>query len=319
MDNVNNITKTGYHSCVSCGVCAAVCPEKAISIVRDNDGFYVPNIDNRLCTGCGMCTKVCYQYLENKEKPVNCFTDKDMYAAWSKNPQIVQSCSSGGIGYELTKCFYNKNYKICGCIFDVANDDCKHIIAASEEDLEAIKTSKYLQSYTVDAFSQFQKDNNYLVIGTPCQIYGLREYIRLKNWENQFILVDFICHGVPSFELWKKWKEYTVKKEHLPQVWKSFNFRYKDGKNYRWHKFTFHVKDLKDKEYFLPSKLFTEVWDYCRNKSCYHCLLRQEDCFSDIRIADFWGEKYDKRNDGVSLVIPNTQRGEEVWNEIKSQ
>jgi hypothetical protein len=110
-----------------------------------------------------------------------------------------------------------------------------------------------------------------------------------------------------------------VKNQHLPQVWKSFNFRYKDGKNHKWHSYSFKVTDLTDKAHILPSELFTEVWDNCRNKSCYKCWLRQDDCFSDIRIADFWSEKYSKRNDGVSLVIPNTDRGTEVWNEIKPQ
>lgn len=40
--------------CISCGACAAECPEKAIG---EGDETYV--IDPAICTDCGSCVSVC--------------------------------------------------------------------------------------------------------------------------------------------------------------------------------------------------------------------------------------------------------------------
>jgi Fe-S-cluster-containing hydrogenase component 2 len=125
-------------------MCAVACTQNAISLTRNEDGFYIPVVDVERCTDYGLCMKVCYKYLERKAIFKNAFEGKSIYAAWSKNPDTVMTCSSGGVDYVLTSYFYDKGYKICGVIFDTPNDNCKHIIARTREDLEAIKTSKYL-------------------------------------------------------------------------------------------------------------------------------------------------------------------------------
>ena len=41
--------------------------------------------------------------------------------------------------------------------------------------------------------------------GTPCQIAGLKKYLG-KDYEN-LLTQDFVCHGVPSPFVWKKYLE----------------------------------------------------------------------------------------------------------------
>jgi coenzyme F420-reducing hydrogenase beta subunit len=323
---MDNITKQGINHCCGCGVCAVACAQKAIIIKRCADGFYAPIVDNKLCNNCGVCQKICYKYLKHREPFKNAFEDKAIYGAWSKNQETVMTCSSGGVGFELTSYFYDNGYKVCGCAFDAPNDNVKHIIARSRKDLEDIKTSKYLQSYTVDAFSQFKKDEKYLVIGCPCQIYGLRKYICLKGWEDNCILVDFFCAGTPTFNLWLKYKDYLKRIKKISAVLQKVNFRFKSDA-YEWHNSAIalsffgggskrHICDNAS-----SSNLFFNFFlnHSCQNTSCYQCQLRLDKCASDIRIADFWGSKYADRKDGVSLVITNTQKGEEVWKQIKEQ
>jgi coenzyme F420-reducing hydrogenase beta subunit len=316
-----NITKSGINSCCSCGMCVVACAQTAITLKCNENGFYAPAVDMELCTDCGVCMKVCYQYLERKATFKNAFDDKPIYAAWSKNPDTVMTCTSGGVGYELMSYFYDKGYKICGVVFDAPSDNCKHIIAHTREDLEAIKTSKYLQSYTVDAFSQFKKGEKYLVIGTPCQIYGLRKWVQRKKWEDDFILIDFFCHGTPSYNLWKKWKEYACKTRGLANDWTKVNFRYKKENKAQWHSYIMQVEDLSEKTELFKGSSFINMFinGNCQNKSCYSCLLRQDNCLSDIRVADFWGQKYVERKDGVSLVILNTQKGKNAWNNVQDK
>ncbi|MGN1201993.1 MAG: Coenzyme F420 hydrogenase/dehydrogenase, beta subunit C-terminal domain [Eubacterium sp.] len=45
-----------------------------------------------------------------------------------------------------------------------------------------------------------------LFSGTSCQIEGLKNYLNSKGIPtDKLLLVDIICHGVPSPEVWKKY------------------------------------------------------------------------------------------------------------------
>lgn len=47
-----------------------------------------------------------------------------------------------------------------------------------------------------------------LFSGTPCQIMGLKRYLH-KEYDN-LLAVDFVCHGVPSPLVWRKYIEETL-------------------------------------------------------------------------------------------------------------
>ena len=40
-------------NCCGCESCANVCPQKAITMEYDNEGFLYPNIREDLCVDCG--------------------------------------------------------------------------------------------------------------------------------------------------------------------------------------------------------------------------------------------------------------------------
>lgn len=45
--------------CCGCSACYAICPKRAISMVKDEEGFEYPHIDVERCIGCLMCLSVC--------------------------------------------------------------------------------------------------------------------------------------------------------------------------------------------------------------------------------------------------------------------
>ena len=45
--------------CCGCTACYAVCPNAAISMQVDKEGFEYPNIDRLKCIKCGLCIRVC--------------------------------------------------------------------------------------------------------------------------------------------------------------------------------------------------------------------------------------------------------------------
>ncbi|MDY0339631.1 MAG: 4Fe-4S binding protein [Coriobacteriia bacterium] len=45
--------------CCGCTACKAVCPQDAIAMVTDIEGFQYPQIDPERCVGCMLCVRVC--------------------------------------------------------------------------------------------------------------------------------------------------------------------------------------------------------------------------------------------------------------------
>ena len=85
-----------------------------------------------------------------------------------------------------------------------------YIATTTSEAIESIG-SKYIQSYTADAFKAINRKEKYIVTGTPCQIDSFRRYIRKFHVEENFVLLDFFCHCVPSMLAWNKYTKMVEK------------------------------------------------------------------------------------------------------------
>lgn len=156
---MNNITQ--FSDCYGCGMCAIVCPKQIISIQQNINGFYEPVINNdNECIHCGQCLKVC-SYADEQLAQNNDVLAS--YAAWSKDPVIRKKCSSGGVGFEISKILLEQGYKICGVRYNPTLNRAEHYISVSKEELVQSAGSKYIQSYTVDGFRSIDRKEKYLV------------------------------------------------------------------------------------------------------------------------------------------------------------
>ena len=45
--------------CFGCSACYAICPEQAIEMCPDAEGFLYPQINEHKCIGCEQCLNVC--------------------------------------------------------------------------------------------------------------------------------------------------------------------------------------------------------------------------------------------------------------------
>ena len=190
-------------NCYGCGVCATICGKKIISIELNKDGFYEPHVTNiDQCSNCGLCTNVCsFIQKECSSAP----TEIKAYAAWSNNNATRKNCSSGGIGFEIGKQLIETGYKVCSVKYNTTLQRAEHYIASNVNELIPSIGSKYIQSYTLNGFKSINRKDKYLVIGTPCQIDSFRRYIKKVKIEDNFILIDFFCHSVPSILAWRKY------------------------------------------------------------------------------------------------------------------
>lgn len=302
MKNISEIK-----NCYGCGVCSMSCPKNIIDLRLNASGFYEPYITNiKSCINCGLCISVC-SYISNEK----CIDDVDIkgYAGWSENTTTRHECSSGGIGYEIVKQLMTKGYEPCVVRYNIDKQRAEHYIATTIEALEDSKGSKYIQSYTCDGFKSINRKDKYVVTGSPCQIASLRKYIRKFKIEDNFILVDFFCHGVPSKLIWDKYC-----KENLSNITNLKKVTWRNKKN-GWHdsyaistNYNYYSK-YSDGDIFY--RLFLE--DTCLGKACYlNCKYKYLSSEADIRIGDLWGKTYRKDDLGVSGMLTFTHKGEDV-------
>lgn len=45
--------------CCGCAACYAICPQKAITMMEDEEGFEYPFINQNKCIKCYQCIRVC--------------------------------------------------------------------------------------------------------------------------------------------------------------------------------------------------------------------------------------------------------------------
>ncbi|MDO4394949.1 MAG: polysaccharide pyruvyl transferase family protein [Mycoplasmatota bacterium] len=285
--------------CTGCGMCASICPKKCISIELSKNGFYNYKIDKSRCINCGLCKKVCSQCINSRTR----LEQKKLYSGFSKRKDILMSSSSGGIAYHLAEYAINNDIKVIGCTYDVKKNISKHIIINNKSDIKNLNGSKYLQSYTVDAFKEIKLLDKGMIIGTPCQIASINNYLNITKKRENFILVDLICHGVPTYNLWKN----VINKQKNIETVKFRDKKYKLKK-------ILTINDIKQKnsiyyDFFNSGTIF--------NECCYDCNYRDTSC-ADIRIGDYWGPKYKNNKNGINMIIANTKKGEKIINLLKN-
>jgi len=308
---------SSFENCYGCGVCISVCSKQLLHLALNKEGFYSPVLLHKeSCTDCGMCISVCaynHKRLASNEDNV-----LKSYAIWTDDKTVLRQCSSGGAGFELAKNLILQGYKACGVKYDIKNQRAEHFIANTVGAYEASRGSKYIQSYTVDAFKEFNNTDKYVVTGTPCQIDSLRHYIKKTKREENFVLIDFFCHGVPSMYLWKN---YSNKVEKEIGSITSISWRNKDT---GWHDswvMTASSQERNWESFLSKGDLFYLLFlkDVCLNKACYEkCKYKIDQSSADIRIGDLWGTSYKRNDEGVSGVISFTPRGEEILTQLKN-
>ena len=297
--------------CSGCYACSNVCPESAITMTEDAEGFLYPQVDDAKCTQCGLCEKVC-PILNHKER-VN---DTDFYACINKNDDIRLKSSSGGVFSLLAESVIASGGVVFGALFD--NDFVLvHGYTDTLEGLSDFRGAKYLQSQIGDAFCQakefLEKGRKVLFSGTPCQVSGLLSFLE-KEYDN-LMCVDMICHGVPSPKVFKMYKGELEKINGATT--KKIVFR---NKGTGWKQYSVQLSFHNDTMYSARVSEDIFMRGFLANlylrPSCYDCREKTLNRKSDMTIADFWGveniapELDDDK--GTSLLLVHSDKGKKI-------
>ncbi|MFR5684657.1 MAG: Coenzyme F420 hydrogenase/dehydrogenase, beta subunit C-terminal domain, partial [Clostridia bacterium] len=292
--------------CYGCGACSKICPKNAIIMKMDKKGFFYPEIEKEKCIQCGLCEKVCWNPESNNEY----FKEPLVYAVKSKDMQTRLQSSSGGVFTQFAKICLEENGVVYGACY--AEDfEVKHIRIGNIEEIQKLRGSKYVQSNLKNVYSEVKKDlqngKKVMFVGTPCQVYGLNQYLRGIDKLN-LILVDLVCHGVTSPKIWKDYITFIERKYHGKLSKYTFRNKEKGWRGY--HPLAKFDNGRKIESRCITSYTNLFSTDLALREGCYQCNFSSTHRKSDITIGDFWGlektipEFIDDL--GVSLVLINT-------------
>lgn len=317
MQNISDVV--GNQKCTGCSACLNICPVGAITMFPNEEGFLCPDIDSFKCINCGLCSKVCP--IINKTGKGNQYPIPTVYAGWNKNEKVRMKSSSGGVFSALAEYFLRKKGYICGVAIDTENK-LNHTLVSSRKDLEKLRNSKYTQSNVGEVFKNIKQlleaDKWVLFTGTPCQASGLRNYLN-KDYK-KLLIVEIICHGVPSPSILNKYIE-NIEKEKGMKI-RKINFK---DKSTGWETYSFTMycnRKQVFKEKFTENTFFDGFLNNLYlNKICTSCPFSNFPRIADITLGDYWGigELDSDLNSpkGVSMVIVNNKQGDQLLSSIR--
>ena len=242
------------------------------------------------------------------------------FACYSKNDEIRAVSTYGGVFSEIATYFIEKkNARIYGAIFD-EQFKVVHFCATSVEELTKLRGSKYPQSNLGNSFREIKADlnrnKNVVFVGTPCQVNALLSFLGTKP--SKLFCIDFVCHGVASPGIWKKYLNELA--EHNGQVI-SVCFKDKINGGTRWStRISFETGTELLVRGTLHPFMRSYLWTANIRPSCYECRFKGLNRNSDITIADCWGigeqNKMLNDNKGLSAVLLHSSYGNRVFDEI---
>lgn len=302
--------------CFGCFLCETVCPQKCIQKTKNANGFYFPDVTEECCIHCGKCVSVCPSKQQWGSKPL------EFVGARYKNSDVLKNSTSGGVFTAITDWILSNN----GVIFGATYDDqytVVHTCASNYESRDKMRGAKYVKSETLGIFAQVEQaiSQGRLVLfsGTPCQIAAIRSFCMLRKLSlEQIFTIDLICHGTPSPEIFSDYLRILQKK-----YGKIVSYTFRD-KEVGWHgqnvtaKFESGKKVNKGLVTYFSTLYFRS---YITMEYCHSCKYASLFRVGDITLGDFWGvEKYYPQysdNQGVSLVMINSERGKLLFDAIK--
>ncbi len=309
--------------CCGCGACVQVCAKNTIKMQEDDEGFLYPVVDTDLCVECGQCERVC-QYIVSVGKNT---APQHAYGGHINDADVLNESTSGGAFSAIADVWCDENYVIFGAEADGLK--IRHSFVTEKNEIGKFRRSKYSQSVIGDSFKEcknFLNDGKKVLFsGTPCQIAGLKSFLKGKDYDN-LLTVEVICEGVPSPLFVRKLDEKIQKEKNAPI--KTLDYRYKDTN--KWDYEVMHLSyassDCSRQGTIRRDRWFNPFWSIWLNHlmsrpSCYKCLYTTTNRVADISLGDLWGvhiycpDLYNGDR-GASLIVTNTEKGKRVAERI---
>lgn len=315
---IENIVKNGL--CIGCGICAAMCPQKALVMKFNEYGEYNPVIEGNCSSNCDLCISVCPFNDGNKNETVlgtelyEGISDSkyrfetgyyiDSYVGYSN--EFRQTSASGGMATWLLTTLLQKDIVDHVICVTPNNDPEKLFKFEIFDDVDSILKSSGSAYYPVEMADVIQRMLNnpgrYAITGLPCFLKGLRlaGQKNKKLREMITVTIGLVCGQTKS-------KHYTTYLSTLAKAGgrlQKVNFRGKDPDKPASNFYFSCINEKGSKGKIFWNEGVSEAWvnRWFTPNACSFC----DDVFAelaDVTFMDAWLPEYSKDSKGTSLVV----------------
>lgn len=297
--------------CVHCGACKLACHTKAIDMTfSKKTGFYMVNFEKSKCCNCGSCLKICPAYNNELRKGDLLGSFKSIFLAYTTDYIIREKATSGGIVNEICRYLIEEG-EVDGAIMAKldANSPTKtySYVITSSDDLKNNPrdySSRYISIPITLALNESEIKNNkkYAIVGTPCQIKGMRRIFGDKH-----IYIGLACsEGISWIATQRFLNKINIDNTKI----QSLYYRGEGWPGYS-SVITLGGENIEQEHYRSDFNSIYSSQIY-RAKGCRYC----HDQFAeeaDISCFDFWNDDELKNETvGKTGVIIRTDRGKTI-------
>lgn len=315
--------------CARCGICAGVCPVRAISVGGGN----FPELTGD-CTDCGLCGKSCpgaeadfpqltRRVFGREYDPADlkgCL--QDTFVAHASRENLRATGTSGGMVTALLIHLLESG-KIDGAVVaaPAPGDPCRMrgVLATTPGEIMAAAKSKYCLTASMEALAEIRKRKGlFAVVGLPCQVQGIRKLMdcdsSLRN--KIYCVFGLYCHcNMEPRVQYDILRSLGIGAEDVAR----FDFRgggWPGG---------FHVVDKAGQGVPLHATRYTTILNVLFKiygaERCYLC-IDAVSCFADLSFGDFWAHDYRedlRRHERCTMISQRTPIGLEILREAEQQ
>jgi len=304
--------------CVSCEICSATCPRNAIRMDY-KFGQFLPIVEDKNCTNCGLCLDICPGIdidplkLRYKKFSNDVFDGHylESYTAYSNDPDIRKNSASGGLITNLIiELIKNKEFDVAFVLdFDRFNGKPARLKATNDinEILNAAK-SKYIPASVYNIIKVLRKkdDRRFIIVGTPCQIHGIKKFIKRFNIsEENLLFLGLFCEKTLNFNIIRYFEDIYGKSNE-----KLIKFEFRTKEKYGWPGNTKLYFDS-GREIIIDKRVRMQLKKFFQLNRCLFCVDKLN------RLADIsFGDCYIEGKGGFygkSNVIIRTKKGKDIF------
>lgn len=315
-ENISAVAKARL--CNTCGACMGVCSSGAVHYEETAGGYYLPVADEAICVKCGLCYEVCPGvhfgdwFLSNMAQDPFAGCVLETFVGKASDRQLFDNSQSGGVVSAILL-HALKTGVINGAVtVTMEAGNPPRPVARIVQDKQGIVQAQKSKYCPVPVLGFLKDLNSYdgklAVVGTSCQIHGLRNVLdRKPNLKNRIAFtIGLVCERVLTYAA----LDYLVDKvcradKGLP---KQISFRDKTVSGYPGD-----VRvSLNDGQYFtLPAKKRIQIKDYFTPVRCRLCFDKMN-VFADISAGDPYGLEGVDRKYGETMIAVRSKTGQEI-------
>lgn len=240
--------------------------------------------------------------------------------ALKKTDSKSLNSASGGAFIAVAQAFFEAHPNGIAFAVELINGkNIRYSSATSLEECSKFQGSKYVESNIIECRDEVIsciQNKPTLVVGLPCQIYALKQYIKHKSLdEKNLITIDIMCHGTPQKNFWNDYTDWL--EAHYNSNLIDYSFRYQKAK---WNNYPAMAEFSNGKRYIntMEVKLYNKLFlsGLILKEGCFSCHFANQERPGDITLADFWGIEdvlpEFKVQKSTSLVLCNSNIGEQL-------